>query len=524
MKNGLLLLAIIWQAFQLTAQNTPPQITIQQVSVDETAKTVTVVYDLVDAENDNCEVWMKFSSAWTEYFALIDTADLSGDIGPAITPGNSRTIMWQYDSLTGTIFNTRIKVYASDGQLFDLQNMVEQVDSVKLLEYLQFIEGVRNYSTAPAHLNAVRDSIEDIFTRHGLVTQKHNFPYSTTQGINITGRKAGMKDESATYIICGHYDGVPGSPAADDNGSAVAGVFEILRILSQYDFEHTITFIGWDLEEYGLLGSKYHVQNEIKPYEDIRGVLNFEMIGYYDDTPYSQTLPSGFNLLFPQQTQTIQNDSSRGNFLIVCGNTTSNSLITEYANATAQYVPGLKFITLEVPGNGQSVPDLRRSDHAPFWDAGKKALMLTDGADTRNFNYHTPGDSIGTLNFSFMAMNVKATLATLATLASPISAGHDFFDLSLLSVPGNLNFAAEALHIYPNPAADYAMVQIYNDKPAPNILEIYDIAGRKVSAETVELPGGVSKIKVDISGLVKGDYFIVLRSGGSRVAGRLIRI
>lgn len=524
MKNGLLLLAIIWQAFQLTAQNTPPQITIQQVSVDETAKTVTVVYDLVDAENDNCEVWMKFSSAWTEYFALIDAADLSGDIGPAITPGNSRTITWQYDSYSGTIFNTRIKVYASDGQLFDLQDMVDQVDSVKLLEYLQFIEGVRNNSTAQAHLNAIRDSIEDIFIRYGLVTQKYNFPYSTTQGVNITGRKAGMKDESATYILCGHYDGVTGSPAADDNGSAVAGLFEILRILSQYNFEHTITFIGFDLEEYGMRGSKYHIQNTIMPYEDIRGVLNFEMIGYYDDTPFSQTMPAGFDIFFPQQTQAIMNDSSRGNFLIICGNIASDSLITDFANATLQYVPGLKFITLDVPGNGQSVPDLRRSDHAPFWDAGKKALMLTDGADTRNFNYHTPGDSIGTLNFSFMAMNVKATLATLAKLAQPISSGYDSFDMSQLSVPDILKSVSEMTCIYPNPADDYVMVTIFNDKPALYYVEIFDSHGRMVSTEVVESAGGTSEVKVDISGIDRGIYFIVMKSGGKILSGSILRI
>lgn len=120
-----------------------------------------------------------------------------------------------------------------------------------------------------------------------------------------------------------HYDGVLNAPAADDNGSGVAGMLEALRILANYNFEHSLNFIGFDFEESGLIGSQRYVQNGIKSFEDIQGVLNFEMIGYYTDSVYTQTTPAGFDSLFPQAYQSLQLDSFRGNTLIACGNTTS---------------------------------------------------------------------------------------------------------------------------------------------------------------------------------------------------------
>jgi hypothetical protein len=58
---------------------------------------------------------------------------------------------------------------------------------------------------------------------------------------------------------------------------------------------------------------------------------------------------------------------------------------------------------LIVPGNGEILPDTRRSDRAPFWDAGYKAIMLTDTANFRTPHYHQPSDTLETLNLDFAA-------------------------------------------------------------------------------------------------------------------------
>lgn len=509
MKYYILILALSAISIGI-AQNSEPEINFQNVVVDQVNETVSITYDLSDNENNPCTIWLKTSTDGGEFYETQDNLNITGDIGQNINPGVSKSIVWDYSSIAGSIFNVQLKLNASDEFQYDIQDFVDQVDSNELISNLEYIEGIRHYSANPAHLNAIRDSIDNIFNYYGLATERQEFDYNGNDGFNILGRKPGLKDEAITFIIDGHYDGVSNSPAADDNGSAVAGVLEILRVLSQYDFEHSIRFIGFDFEELGLIGSQRYVQNAIKNYEDVQGVLNFEMIGYYSDEINSQTLPNGFEILFPQEVQDIEDEDNKGNFLVVVGNENSNSLITEFENHAATYVPDLRIISLEVPGNGEVAPDLRRSDHTPFWESGRKALMLTDGADTRNFNYHTPADTIGTLNFDFMTKNVKATLATLAELAVPISGNTDHYDLAVLSIHNHSHSDYTNINIYPNPSNGRFTINIEASKTEKYRLEVYDIEGKLVSKNIYSVDkDNILNEEIDLSNLDKGSYVAI---------------
>tara|TARA_R100000951_G_C2639006_1_gene180247 strand:+ start:64 stop:1638 length:1575 start_codon:yes stop_codon:yes gene_type:complete len=522
MKLTLFLLTVLTISIGF-CQNSKPEISFQDVVIDQISETVSITYDLVDTENDLCSVWLKSSMDGGEFYETINNLDITGDIGNNISPGVSKTIVWNYSGFTGSIFNLQLKLNASDGYEYDIQTFVDQVDSNELISNLEYIEGIRHYSANPTHLNDIRDSIDNVFNYYGLVTERHEFDYNGNQGYNILGRKPGLKDEAITFIVDGHYDGVSNSPAADDNGSAVSGMLEILRVISQYDFEHSIRFIGFDFEESGLIGSQRYVQNAIKNYEDIQGVLNFEMIGYYSEEINSQTLPSGFEILFPQEVQDIEDEDYKGNFLVVVGNENSNSLITDFENYAAMYVPDLRVISLEVPGNGEIAPDLRRSDHTPFWESGRKALMLTDGADTRNFNYHTNADTIGTLNFDFMTKNVKATLATLAELAIPISGSSDHYDLALLSTHNHSHPNTTNINIYPNPSNGKFTINIEATKTEKYRLEIFDLEGKVVSKNIYSVnKDNILNEEIDLSQLKKGSYIAIFTTDEFKTSKSII--
>lgn len=499
------------------SQNSPPQIEITDIAADETAKTLTVNYSLSDAESNTCEVWLKMSLDEGIYYETVPIANITGDIGTGINPNPTLSLTWDYSDLTVEIRSVDIKLFASDNQAVDIAEMVSQVDEANLLSNLQFIEGERHYLTAPVHLEEVRTFIENAFMEENLQTERHFFVHSHLMMQNILGRKPGAKDEAITYIIDGHFDGISGSPAADDNGSAVAATLEALRILSQYSFEHSIRFIGFDAEEVdspiGFPGSYNYVLNGIKPFEDLQGTLNMEMIGFYSDAINSQTLPAGFATLFPDAAQQIEDDEFRGNFLFGVGNTISDPLLTAFIAASEDYVPDLRLITVTVAGTGQGVPDLRRSDHAMFWDAGLQALMLTDTANFRNSNYHTPGDSIGTLDFGFMKNVVKAVLATVAELAIPISAGSDEIDLSTwLSIGEHDQFAAE-IFIFPNPSTGLLTLRVENAKSGfTSFVEVYDLAGKKVYQDLREFSAGTSNSEINLQHLTNGSYILKLKS------------
>jgi hypothetical protein len=52
--------------------------------------------------------------------------------------------------------------------------------------------------------------------------------------------------------------------------------------------------------------------------------------------------------------------------------------------------------------------DIWRSDHANYWVSGYTAVMVTDTSNMRNPHYHGAGDTVGTLDFGFMAGVVDA--------------------------------------------------------------------------------------------------------------------
>jgi len=72
-----------------------------------------------------------------------------------------------------------------------------------------------------------------------------------------------------------------------------------------------------------------------------------------------------------------------------------------------------------IADNGRILVDTRLSDHAPFWDKGFPALMITDTAYFRNHNYHGPNDTADTLDYAFMAELVRSLEHAVDALALP---------------------------------------------------------------------------------------------------------
>ncbi|NBB89174.1 MAG: M28 family peptidase, partial [Bacteroidetes bacterium] len=440
---------LVLLASTLPAQNEPPQVDQIQMTVSASEETITVDYRVDDKEGDEISVYLRISQGGEHYERPPE--GLSGDVGENVAPGNNQ-IIWNYPStLDPRMLSYQLSVW--DDHPIDVQDMVNQVDSQRLERRLRALEGVRHYIQNPQGLSDMRDTIQAHFDAANLNTYSQLFNFQGTEGVNLIGKKAGLLDAQNVWIMDGHYDSVSGSPGADDNASAVVGMLECLEILADVPCKETINFIGFDFEEQGLVGSNRYATAGILESEEVQGVFNFEMIGYYSEEPNSQTLPFGFSQLFPEAAQEVESQEFRGNFLTNVGNDASADLIERLELAAESYVPALRVISLTVPGNGGIVPDLRRSDHASFWDQGYPALMLTDGANFRNNNYHEPSDTAGTLDFTFMQRVTQATLAALVEAAQPVN-GRSYEIESPVSYQ-HVHISPEAkITAYPNPASD----------------------------------------------------------------------
>ncbi|MFB2971681.1 M28 family peptidase [Aerosakkonema sp. BLCC-F183] len=221
--------------------------------------------------------------------------------------------------------------------------------------------------------------------------ETHEFTVNGKTHQNLILNLPSSGKEYPPILIGAHYDGVPGSPAADDNGTGVAVLLELAKAFAAETIKYPVRIVAFDMEEYGLLGSQAYANLLKQQGQRLRLMISLEMLGYCDDSPNSQRYPAGLERFYPD----------RGNFIALIGNLTALSdLMKLRVNIRGS---GTKCEFLPVPNRGTIVPQTRLSDHAPFWDNGYRAMMITDTAFMRNPHYHQASDRIETLNLDFLA-------------------------------------------------------------------------------------------------------------------------
>jgi hypothetical protein len=102
---------------------------------------------------------------------------------------------------------------------------------------------------------AVASYIQNELIAMGLSPEIQQTPAVT----NILVRLKGTSDEKAVLLVS-HYDTVPASPGAGDDGSAVVGILETLRALkASQPLRNDVIALFSDAEELGTLGAKAFV-------------------------------------------------------------------------------------------------------------------------------------------------------------------------------------------------------------------------------------------------------------------------
>jgi hypothetical protein len=189
-------------------------------------------------------------------------------------------------------------------------------------------------------------------------------------------------------LIAAHYDSVPNCPGADDNASGLAVLLECARILGPHS---SIGFVAFNAEEDGLLGSRDFVESGMSEMPTIVAVHVLEMVGYRGVSSQGERLP------LPWIPRSLRTPDFIG--LIAQG---SSNAVVDLAAASG-VSPELRVVAAKTwrPIH-RLFPDLTRSDHFPFWNAGVRAVLWTDTGNFRNPHYHQASDTPDTLDYPFM--------------------------------------------------------------------------------------------------------------------------
>jgi len=303
---------------------------------------------------------------------------------------------------------------------------------------------------------------------------------------NVIAESEGTEYPEQIYIVCGHLDSTAGAPwyyeteapGADDNASGSSVVLEAARVMADFDFRYTVRFICFGAEEQGLCGSTYYAEQAAAQGDDIRGVVNADMILYG---------PPGMDIL------SVNYDSQ------------SQWLAQAFDVAAATYVPELDVRTYYDPGAVYS-------DHAPFWENGYAALEVIERYYSSNPHYHTTHDLLAnyTQYFPFGTRGAQAAIATLAGLAEPVGASAVGPEIAA-GAPWRVSAS-------PNPAGRATRVILRAPGAGEYELSLHDVLGRVLSVHRGRAGSdGEAAVDLALDGLTPGVYF--LRAGQHGRAG-----
>jgi len=195
--------------------------------------------------------------------------------------------------------------------------------------------------------------------------------------------------QAPKLVIGAHFDARGPYPGADDNGSGVAALLELARMLKGRSLPIQLAF--YSNEERGHVGST-HV-----PKDGVQRMISLEMLGCFGE-PQKFPFP-GMRFLYPDVS----------NQIVVVGRIQDFALARKVKAALrGSGAPAASIDAIE------AIPGIGNSDHRSYWQAGIRAVMVTDTAWYRNPRYHTARDTPDTVDYARMA----AITDGIAALAS----------------------------------------------------------------------------------------------------------
>lgn len=225
---------------------------------------------------------------------------------------------------------------------------------------------------------------------------------------NLVAELEGGRLQHEIVLVGAHYDSVAGSPGANDNGSGVAALLEIARLLRGQRLARTLRLAAFVNEEPPFfqtseMGSRVYSALARARGDRITAMYSLETIGFYTDEPGSQKYPPPFSFFYPDT----------GHFIGFVSNIASRGLLRR---SIASFRKHAAF-----PSEGAAIPGwvigVSWSDHWSFWREGYPALMITDTAPFRYPHYHSRADTPDKLDYDRLARVVAGLALMLRDIA-----------------------------------------------------------------------------------------------------------
>ena len=245
--------------------------------------------------------------------------------------------------------------------------------------------------------------------------------------VNVVAIKRGTKFPNRYILMSGDIDSrvsdptdfTSDSPGANDNASGMAGTIEAARILSKYDFEQSVVFVGLSGEEQGLFGGKGLAEYAKAEGWDIIGILNNDMIGNIKGV--DGYISNKDFRIFSEPVPVTESERNRRARRFYGGEVDGHSRqLARYVHRlTSTYITDLNpmmIYRLDRFGRG--------GHHRPFNDAGFAGIRIMEAhenytqqhQDLRTVDGIKYGDTFEHVDFDYAAKLTAVNAITLASL------------------------------------------------------------------------------------------------------------
>ena len=269
----------------------------------------------------------------------------------------------------------------------------------------------------------------EVFYQKNYFTQKDGARIIKPTWINnVVAIQRGKKFPNRYIIMSGDIDSrisdptnyKDDSPGANDNASGMAGTIEAARVLSNYEFDSSIVYLGLSGEEQGLFGGKGLSEYSKKNKWEIIGILNNDMIGNIEGV--DGVIDNRTFRIFSEPTPPNESEKERKARRFYGGEVDGISRqLARYIHKTVKkYMPEMNpllIYRLDRFGRG--------GHHRPFNDMGYAGVRIMEAHENYNrqhqdirfedgINY---GDVLEGVNFKYAKKLTAVNAINLASIA-----------------------------------------------------------------------------------------------------------
>ena len=158
------------------------------------------------------------------------------------------------------------------------------------------------------------------FVPHGLSDTRKGEKLKGHNMIGLLPGSAWGTEHDRILVVGAHWDTVKNTGGLDDNGSGVAVMLELARVLYHGDCqnEFTMILVAFDLEEFGSQGSLVFVQDFLIPkileaggYPQFTGAIILDSLLHHNSSASSQDIEKEWIGQVPDAAASLQEKNSK---------------------------------------------------------------------------------------------------------------------------------------------------------------------------------------------------------------------